>query len=135
MNIFQALKIRKDITRLYQNKGQRQFIPFNYSNFYQIRIPNDRTIIESNRREKYFSPNEFIPCTFWTNLIGTAGNFATVPLTFTVVFNNNGMLPHAPMEQGLRIHGFAARLIYNKMKKEHLADWHKTLREQQGKRK
>jgi hypothetical protein len=127
MNIFQTIQICNDIKKLYKNKGTTPFIPFNYNQFYQIRTHDGHAIVESQRREKYLSPTEFVPVNFWTNLFNIAGNHATVPLEFTVVFNNNGLLPHAPMEQDLRIHGLPARLIYNRMRKEFLADWHKQI--------
>lgn len=135
MNIFKAMQICGDIKRLYQNKGEDDFASWNYSNWYQIRTPNDGKILESHHREKSLSPSEFVPVNFWTTLIGTEGNHATIPQEFTVTFNNNGMLPHAPMEKDYVIHGIAARLIYNRIKKEHLADWHKTLKQQREKRK
>ncbi len=131
MNIFKAIQICCDIENLYQNKELNNMIPWNYSNFYQIRIPKNNgatTIIESNRTESHFSATEFVPATFWTNLFGTAGNFATIPTTFTVKFNNDGSLPHATMEPNSMIHGLAARIIYNKMRKAYLDDWHATLR-------
>ena len=127
MNIFQAIQICNDIKYLYKHKTAKPFIPLNYNQIYQIRVRDGSTVIESQRREKYLSPTEFVPVTFWTNLFNTAGNHATIPLEFTVVFNNNGLLPHAPMEQDLRIHGLPARLIYNRMRKEFLADWHKQI--------
>ena len=129
MNILQALKIRSDIKQLYRNKEQKPFCSWNSSNCYQIRIP-DVAVLEAHRCEKYISSTEYVPCNWWTSLIGTAGYSATIPLTFTVTFNNNGMLPHAPKEPNYIIHGFAARLICNTMKKEYLADWHKTLKKQ-----
>lgn len=133
MNIFQAVRIRRDIKKLYRFKEQEPFLSWNYSNFYQIRIP-DVIVVEAHRCEKYISPDKFVPFNWWTSLIGTAGNYATIPLTFTITFNNNGMLPHAPMEPNYMIHGLAARLIYNTMKKEYLADWHKTLKKQHQER-
>ena len=127
MNIFQALQICNDIKRLYKNKRTTPFVSWNYSQWYQIRVHGDGTVIESHRRDKSLSPTEFVPVTFWTNLLNTAGNHATIPLEFTVTFNNNGVLPHAPTEQNLRINGLPARLIYNRMRKEYLADWHKQI--------
>jgi len=135
MNIFRALQVCNDISRLYMYKDKIPFIPWNYSQFYQIRVQNVGTIIEAHRCEGHLSPTEFVPVNFWTNLFNTAGNHATVPLTFTVIFNNNGMLPHAPMQQDLRIHGLSARLIYNRMRKEHLNDWHKTIELQKQERR
>ena len=135
MNIFQAIQICTDVKRLYKNKDKNTFVSWNWSDWYQIRVRDAGTIIESHRREKSLSPTEFVPCTFWTNLIGTAGYHATIPLAFTVTFNNNGLLPHAPMEADYMIEGFAARLIYNRMKKEYLKDWHATLRRIHGEEK
>lgn len=135
MNVFQAIQICNDIKRLYKNKGKTEFVSWNYSNWYQIRVRDAGTIIESHRRDKSLSATEFVPCTFWTNLIGTAGYHATIPLEFTVTFNNNGLLPHAPMEKDTKINGFAARLIYNRMRNEYLKDWHATLRRIHGEEK
>ena len=130
MNIFQTYQICRDIKKLYKNKSNMPFLPWNWSTIYQIRVPGCGIIIESCRREKYLSPTEFVPDNFWTNLFNTAGNHATVPLEFTVLFNNNGLLPHAPMVRNMRIHGLPARLIYNTMRQEYLKDWHKTLKQQ-----
>lgn len=130
MNIFQSLQICNDIKQLYREKEQKPFLSRNYfNNEYQIRIP-DVTVISANRCEKSISTTEFVPFNWWTRLAGTAGERAIIPLTFTIIFNNNGMIPHAPVGQDYIVHGLAARLIYNRMKKEHLADWHRTLEKQ-----
>ena len=139
MKIIQAIQICRDIEKLYQNKDTNKMTPYSWGNLYQIKMPLKKshfeTIIESHRCDRHYSANEYVPTTFWTNLIGTAGNCATVPTTFTVMFNNNGVLPHAPNEKDLTIEGLPARLIYNKMKREYLKDWHATLKLQQERQK
>ena len=135
ISIFQAIKICRDIEKLYQNKSTNKMMSRNWGFLYGIQMPHFETIIESHRCDRHYSANEYVPTTFWTNLIGTAGNCATVPTTFTVMFNNNGVLPHAPNEKDLTIEGLPARLIYNKMKREYLKDWHATLKLQQEQQK
>lgn len=132
MNIFQTYQICRDIKKLYKNKSNMPFLPWNWSTIYQIRVPGHGTIIESYRREKHLAYDEFVYANFWTSLIGTAGDFKTIPLTFTVTFyNKDGLLTHAPTESGIAIQGLNARLIYNTMRQEYLKDWHKTLKQQQ----
>ncbi|MBO7559634.1 MAG: hypothetical protein J6T27_00550 [Alphaproteobacteria bacterium] len=127
ISIFQAMQICNNIKDLYQNKNTNKMIPWNWSDLYQITMPGFGTIIESHRIERHISTKEYIVTTFWTNLIGTGGQAAIIPTTFTVTFNNKGILPHAPNNQDLIIHGLPARLIFHTMKKEYLRDWHKAI--------
>ncbi len=131
MNIIQAIQICNDIENLRHFKKIRRFRPdlkeveriyhhlplYQYTS-YSIDILNDKSKIEASRREKQLSPDEFVPCNFWTFITGTEGNFKTLPLTFNVEITNNGLLPHAPKGENITCSGVAARIIYNKIRKE-----------------
>ena len=135
ISIFQAIQICRDIEELYQNKDTNKMIPCNWGNLYRIEMPHFETIIESHRCDRHYVANKYVPTTFWTNLIGTAGNQASVPTTFTVIFNNKGVLPHAPKGKNIEIEGLPARLIYNKMKRKYLKGRQATIKLQQDKQK
>lgn len=121
MNIFQAKQICKDIENLHKTKGIRRVyhrLPLYQYTKYSIDILNDTSKISASRSEKHLSADKYVPINLWTLITDTAGNYATIPLTFTVEITNKGLLPHAPAEK-CEISGMAARIIYNKMKKEY----------------
>lgn len=121
MNIFQTIQICNDIKKLHRTKGIERIysnLPLYRSNWYKIKVLNDGTTIESGRTKKHISSDRFVRTNLFTLLFNTAGNYAVEPVTFTVIFNNNGLLPHAPTGENYRIRGLPARVIYNKMRRE-----------------
>ena len=117
MKIIQAVQIWRDIEELYQNKGNNNITVWNRDNWYGINMPSFGTIIDAHRCPRHKKMKKTVAPTFWTKLIGTAGDSTTVPTTFTVTFNNSGVLPHAPNEKDAEIEGLPALLIYNKLKR------------------
>ena len=66
--------------------------------------------------DKHLSCSEYVPVNFWTNLIGTAGDYATIHKNWTVELYNSGILASEYVGQHTYT-GLPARIIYNKMRR------------------
>lgn len=66
--------------------------------------------------DKHLSCSQHVPVNFWTNLIGTAGDYATVHTNWTVEMYNSGILSSEYTGQHTYT-GLPARIIYTTMRR------------------
>jgi hypothetical protein len=121
MNILKAIRICKDIESLHKNGGKERIYHRNciyWPPRYSIDILGDKSKITATRHEESIS-EETVPFNFWTCLTGNYGYHKTVPLYFDVVINNNGFFTNIPKGDNFTFQGLAARIVYNKMRKEY----------------
>ena len=121
-----AIQICKDIEALHKRPGIGRF----YDRFpgykwqeFTIRVVDDKSEISASRHERQISQTRRVPCNLWTILFDTYGNYKMDPVKYRVTIKNNGIFPHAPIGETRLDSGLAARIIYNKMKKENKLAW------------
>ena len=123
MNIFQAMQICYDIKQLYsliyvKNDTVTLFEDYDYVQDYILKRKN-QCIIQASHYNKRRSHTDFVPFTKWNCCIKRAGNYKIIPENFTVCINNNGVLPHAPIDKDYTVRGLPAKIIYQKLRKEY----------------
>ena len=122
MDIFQAVKICRDIKKLNRTENicrvySRRLLC--KSNWYEIRVFDDNSVIESGICRHELADDKIVPNNLWATICNTSGTFKPLPLRFTVKLNNKGILPHAPVNECQIIHGLPALLIYNRVRHEY----------------
>ena len=111
--VLQALQTSSEIKQLCKNKIiEPRWNPFLDSYGFTKRSTELRTWCIN----KHLSCSEHVPVNFWTNLIGTAGNYATVHTTWTVEMYNSGILSSEYIGQHTYT-GLPARIIYTTMRR------------------
>lgn len=123
MNIFQAMQIYYDIKRLYsfiyiKHDRVTLFEDDEHAQNYILK-EKDNCIIKASHYNKHRSDTEFVPFTKWNCYTKRAGNYKIIPENFTVCINNNGVLPHAPIDKDYTVRGLLAKIIYQKLRKEY----------------
>lgn len=121
MNVFKAIKMCKDIKSLRRNGGKERIYHYYNAYFfkeYSIDILGDKSKITSAWHRKSIS-DEKVPFNLWTCLTGTYGNYKTTPVYFDVNIENNGFFKNIPAKKDFKFKGLAARIVYNKMRREY----------------
>ena len=117
ITVSQALQICKEVGQLYKDGIIKpDWNQFGDSYYFS----KNNTELYTQRIDKYYSSTEYVPTNFWTDLIGTAGNHATVHTHWVADIHNTGVLLSVPVSKETErfyYSGLPALIIYIKMRR------------------